>query len=145
MPSGFKHIYPPFVVSALTHRGYAPDPVALVPFTLQEHAGDGIVVLAPEGELDVATTGRLDARVEALTDTVWALVLDFRRLTFIDSSGLRSLLMASQRCGDTGTELIVLSSERVERVIEVAKLGGQLPLRQVETLSPAVQRLAGQV
>jgi anti-sigma B factor antagonist len=119
--------------------------VGHVPFRLQEHVGDGIVVLAAEGELDVATAGRLDARVETLTRAVRALVLDFRRLTFIDSSGVRSLLMASQRCDATGTELTVLSSDRVERVIDVAKLRGQLPLRQVETLSPVVQRLAGLV
>jgi anti-anti-sigma factor len=44
------------------------------------------------GELDVSTMGVFDAALAAAHDGDGAVVLDLSRVTFIDSSGLRSLI-----------------------------------------------------
>ena len=51
--------------------------------------GDGSVVIVLEGELDLATTGRLSAAVgDALASVSTCLVVDVERLQFADSSAI---------------------------------------------------------
>jgi anti-anti-sigma factor len=55
-------------------------------------------VIAPRGELDLATIGQLAAAVDALVADGWAaLVLDLRGLSFIDSIGLSFAIRQSAR------------------------------------------------
>lgn len=58
-----------------------------------ERREDGIAVLALEGELDLAITPRLRAQIEHAADGR-ALVIDMRRVTFVDSAALKELLRA---------------------------------------------------
>jgi anti-sigma B factor antagonist len=56
------------------------------------------VIVAPVGELDVATVGRVSVEIEALIDVGFAhLVLDLRELTFMDAAGLRLVLVQERR------------------------------------------------
>jgi anti-sigma B factor antagonist len=56
------------------------------------------VIVAPAGELDVATAGRVADEIEALVDVGFAdLVLDLRELTFMDAAGLRLVLVQARR------------------------------------------------
>ncbi len=65
----------------------------------EERAGTEASVVALRGELDVATVGRLrDALAAAIDDTSIALVVvDLVEVTFIDSTGLMTLLNALRR------------------------------------------------
>jgi anti-sigma B factor antagonist len=72
--------------SSIDDRGLRP-PAA---YAIRDAAADGAAVLVLEGELDLAATPRLRARVDELEEP--ALVLDFRRATFIDSAVLKELL-----------------------------------------------------
>jgi anti-sigma B factor antagonist len=57
------------------------------------------------------------------------IVLDLRGLTFIDSSGLRALIMADQRVrADGGRVIVVKGSDRVNQVLEVTGVARQIEL-----------------
>jgi anti-anti-sigma factor len=80
------------------------------------------------GEMDVANAGGVEqelTRVEA-TDAP-AIVLDLGGLTFIDSTGIRMLLMADTRSGSDSDRVILRSpSEAVLRVLHLAGLEDRL-------------------
>ena len=62
--------------------------------------------------------------------------IDRRGLTFIDSSGLRALMMAKQRAESHGTKLsIVPGPARVMRVFELVGLLDQLPFERQSAAS----------
>jgi anti-anti-sigma factor len=56
-------------------------------------------------------------------------VLDLRGLTFIDSSGLRALIMADQRIrGDGGSFIVVRGTDRVNEVMEMTGVAQRMEL-----------------
>ena len=73
----------------------------------------GIASLAPVGELDIYTAGDFEtelARAEARSPKL--LVFDLRRLKFVDSTGLRSLLGAARRAREAGRQIAVVRGPR---------------------------------
>ena len=61
---------------------------------------DGRTVVQVRGEIDAATCDELAAALTAATRSDAALELDVSGVTFIDSSGLRTLVLAQQHLGD---------------------------------------------
>lgn len=90
----------------------------------------GISVLALEGEIDIATVGRLDEALEAATaGTGGTLILDASEVSFIDSTGLRSILSAIASLSDSGRALaLVCVPGPVKRLIELTALTGRLAI-----------------
>jgi anti-anti-sigma factor len=86
--------------------------------------------IVPCGELDIATAGQLEQAVSrATSDAVPELVLDLRELTFMDSTGLRTLAQANVKAVQAGTALSIWRGPRqIERVLEISGLGPLLPL-----------------
>jgi anti-anti-sigma factor len=82
--------------------------------------GDGHV-LALEGELELATLPALELALQrAEAGDCSRVVVDLRRLDFLDSSGIHLLLCARDRCADLGREFeLVLEPGPVQRVLEV--------------------------
>jgi anti-sigma B factor antagonist len=69
---------------------------AIFQVEIQREAGRAIVI--PSGELDLATVEGLGAAIDGLVDAGFkTVVLDLRRLTFIDSTGLRLIVRESRR------------------------------------------------
>jgi anti-anti-sigma factor len=67
------------------------------------------VIVAPHGELDVATVGAVRAALDELRAAGWAsIVLDLREVTFIDSTGLSLLLEADGAARSTGTAFAIV-------------------------------------
>ncbi len=60
---------------------------------------NGSVVVALAGEIDMATAPRFRAVLEAAVAASNHVILDCQRLTFIDSCGLREVVLAVQRLG----------------------------------------------
>ena len=81
-------------------------------------------VLALAGELDMSTVAEVDAQLAALCEQgVRRLVVDLRRLEFIDSTGLRLLVTWLRRGQDGGPPLAVVPGpSNVQRVLEIAGL-----------------------
>ena len=86
--------------------------------------------ISPCGELDLATSPQLErAIVEATSEAVPELVLDLRELTFLDSTGLRTLAQANLKAEQAGTTLSIWRGpHQIDRVLEISGLGPLLPL-----------------
>jgi anti-sigma B factor antagonist len=91
---------------------------------------DGSARIELAGELDLATGPDLERALEAqLSQAVTDIVLDLRGVTFIDSSGLRVVLVASRSAAHEGRRLIVVPGDgQVLRVIRLAQVEDRLDL-----------------
>ncbi len=87
----------------------------------QSGAGIGV-----SGEIDAATVPDFSNAIQALFDgssTGADAVVDMAGVTFIDSSGLRSLIRAHHHAESTGKRLVILNpSTVVSRLIELSGL-----------------------
>jgi anti-anti-sigma factor len=82
-------------------------------------------VIALQGELDMAGAATLEAELERLDSD--ALVLDLRGLTFMDSSGLRVLVVNAQRAQDRGRRFaLVPGAAQVMRVFDITRMRERL-------------------
>jgi len=84
------------------------------------------------GELDLDGAPRMEEellRVEA-TD-VASIVVDLSRLEFIDSTGLRLLVMAAERCATDRRLALLRGPKQVHRVFEITDLVDRLPFADV--------------
>ncbi len=104
-------------------------------FGLQQvvHATRHTLVLT--GELDVASAPVLATAVAHIRmHRSTLVVLDLRKLTFIDSTGIRAVLVTRELCADCGCEFsLIAGPPRVRRVFEVCGLLDRLPFRNDES------------
>jgi len=90
------------------------------------------VVIALEGELDMASAPLLQKAIESADLDDGMVVLDLHDLQFIDSTGLRVILAARKLCSERNQELAVThSSQQVERLLSVTGVAEHL-----RTISP---------
>ncbi len=89
---------------------------------------DGHVRLLLTGELDHATTRGLTQRLDQLKESSSPVRLDLSRLEFIDSSGIRFLLLSVREARADGWKLDLDRSVswQVERVIKVLGIDSML-------------------
>lgn len=109
------------------------------PFTIERHRlGDDGIRLALIGELDLATLHLLEQELEQIGPNEKRLVLDLRRLQFIDSSGLHALLRADRRLSDAGGQLTIVRGPRaVERLFQLTGLDSRLRVVDQHDIDPA--------
>jgi anti-sigma B factor antagonist len=91
----------------------------------------GVRVLRLQGELDMAGVDRFE-RLLAVGDgsaEISTYVIDLRELNFMDSSGLRSMIMADQRVrAEGGRFVIVRGPDRVNQVLEMTGVAKHVEL-----------------
>jgi anti-anti-sigma factor len=88
----------------------------------------GVVVVKPQGDLDIATTPMLDEILGDLARQSASAVLDLSSVDFIDSSGLQSILAAHAASQRDGFGLTMLPGPPpVMKVFELAGLTDRLP------------------
>jgi anti-sigma B factor antagonist len=90
----------------------------------RRRVGDAIVV-APAGEIDLATVDVLGAEIDGAVETTDTLVLDLRDVTFIDSAGLR-LVLETSRAFDRFS--VVRGPREVQRVFDLVGLESRLTM-----------------
>jgi anti-sigma B factor antagonist len=96
-------------------------------FSVSTHREGSRVTVTVTGELDLHSSTILGDRLAELSD-VTDIELDAGGVSFIDSAGLRALLMASKAAGDRGSELrVVVLSDQMARVVEIAGVTELLP------------------
>jgi anti-sigma B factor antagonist len=107
--------------------------VSAIPPTLRirSELTGGWHVLTLSGELDLASAGVLDTAIaELCTDGAERITLELSELEFMDSTGLRSVLVGQELCEVNGCELMIGElSPQVRRLFEVSGVGEKLSYR----------------
>jgi anti-sigma B factor antagonist len=82
------------------------------------------------GEFDLACAQDFRERSKAIdNDAFRRVVLDLRKLTFIDSTGLRLIIDLWKRSREKGLEIVVVrGSEAVQRVFKITGMDEVLPM-----------------
>ena len=79
---------------------------------------EGVLTLKLEGRLDTATAPQLDAVLGAEADAE-KLILDFEKLDYISSAGLRVLLQSEKRMSTRGGMKLVGVNEAIMGIFEM--------------------------
>ena len=95
--------------------------------SIRREARSAVIELA--GELDLHESRRLSAAVaEILSERVELVELDATALTFIDSAGLRAILLARAGAAEQGVTFLISGvSPQIRRVMEIAGAEDLLP------------------
>ena len=84
-------------------------------------------ILAVEGRLDAESAPKLRAVVETL-DEVRDLTLDFSRLLYISSAGLRVLMIAHRVVGEDGKIRVIHAKDVIRTVLEMTGFAAVLTI-----------------
>jgi anti-anti-sigma factor len=101
---------------------------------IETRRDSGRTTLALSGELDMASAEVLQkALASDDLQGEQTIVLDLQQLEFIDSTGLRSILAALERCRERHQEFAITpGSEQVQRLLRITGVAEHLP-----TVAPA--------
>ena len=113
-------------------------------YTVGQHAlTGGTHVIAVGGELDMSAAPDLRTAIhDALDDGAVTVVVDLSEATFIDSTGIGTLMAAQHRLKDIGGSLeLVCSEPNLLRVFEIVGLNRQLSIHA--TTEAALSAFAG--
>ncbi len=99
------------------------------PFAVSHHLEGTTGTLVLSGELDASSAPQVDQAVDALVaDGAQQLVIDLGEVTFIDSSGLRTLIRARKRLGDADVVRLRNPQVGTVRLLEITGLTDQFPV-----------------
>ncbi len=89
-------------------------------------AGDGVCVVIPAGEIDLATAPRLKSSLVGLLDEGHTrFVLDLSEVRYLDSTGLGVLIAFSRRLTDDGQIVLAAAPDPVIGLLELTGLDAQ--------------------
>lgn len=117
----------------------------IAPFRIDVHPERARVRVEPVGELDLATADVLQRHLSELRDSGFhSIVLDLRRVTFLDSTGIALILEEDRRARDAGMEFVLISGPvAVQRalgmcgVLDELRFVGLEPRRDEPAARPA--------
>jgi anti-sigma B factor antagonist len=96
------------------------------PFRCDVIEGRASAVVAPHGELDLETVDEARAALRSVL-TKPSVTLDLRRLSFIDSTGLRLILEIDAHARQDGFNFFVVrGGPDIQRVFEITGVGSHL-------------------
>ena len=100
------------------------------PLEIITEQGEGQARIALVGELDIASAPQFEEGLEKVEgDAPAVLVLDLRKVEFIDSTGLRAVISADERARSGGRRLVIIrGTTAVERVFSVTQLDQRLEI-----------------
>jgi anti-sigma B factor antagonist len=90
-------------------------------FATEARQDGQIWVVRVRGEVDIATAPKLDTTFDAVVASKPSRVLvELEDVTFLDSSGIRSLMVAQRRLEETGSTMVIDGmSAAVKQVLEI--------------------------
>ena len=92
------------------------------------------------GELDIATTPQLARALHALRARL--VVLDLRKLAFMDSCGVHAIVDASVRARDVGRRILLLAGPpAVDRVFTLTESSDDVVYGDIHPVEPSAQAL----
>ncbi|MCX4903134.1 STAS domain-containing protein [Streptomyces sp. NBC_00878] len=113
----------------LPERGTAEPGVPTANPYAHSYPSGGFTVVEVRGEIDMATADALTEHLDAATSAPAPRVLvDLRRVAFIDCSGLRVLCRADRRAKERGGSLRLVSDQpRIHRLLRASGLLNRFP------------------
>lgn len=90
---------------------------------------DTSLTVALEGRLDTTTAPTLEAELAEPLDGVTDLVLDFAKLDYISSAGLRVLLATQKRMNKQGTMTVKHVNSDIREVFEITGFSDILTIK----------------
>ena len=87
--------------------------------TINKTKTDSVLTVALEGRLDTTTAPELEAALNGALEGVTELVMDFAKLEYISSAGLRVLLSAQKTMNKQGKMKVLHVSADVMEIFEV--------------------------
>ena len=87
--------------------------------TIAKQQNGSALTLALEGRLDTVTSPELEKELKASLDGADSLILDFSKLDYISSAGLRVLLSAHKQMSTKGGMKVTNVNEIVREVFDV--------------------------
>ena len=86
---------------------------------IEKQVKDGMVCCALEGRLDTTTAPELEKELGSVLDSATGLTMDFSRLDYISSAGLRVLLSAHKAMSRKGGMKVTNVNEVVREVFDI--------------------------
>ncbi|MCY4068150.1 MAG: STAS domain-containing protein [Acidimicrobiaceae bacterium] len=84
---------------------------------------EGVVVIGAEGRIDSSNSREFHSGIEAaIADDDQGVVVDFERVSYISSAGMRVILLLAKTLKNKGTELALCSMQ--ESVLEIFTISG---------------------
>ena len=96
--------------------------------TIEKMRSNNELTVSLEGRLDTVTAPSLEAELKANLDGIQELVLDFQKLEYISSAGLRVLLMAQKTMNKQGSMVIRNVNETIAEVFEITGFADMLTI-----------------
>ena len=87
--------------------------------TIKKELNGKDLTVAIEGRLDTITAPELETELKASLDGVEKLVLDFSKLEYISSAGLRVLLSTQKRMNTQGSMALKNVNDTIMEIFEV--------------------------
>ena len=87
--------------------------------TITKNKNQSQLTVAVEGRLDTVTAPQLEGELKSSLDGVTALTLDFAKLEYISSAGLRVLLSAQKIMNKQGSMKVVNVNDTITEIFEV--------------------------
>jgi anti-sigma B factor antagonist len=98
-------------------------------FQVEVRREGAAALIAISGELDLASGPRLEEELSSLDPEVTLVVVDLRRLEFMDSTGLSIIVRAHQRLAEQDRELsLVRGSAQVQRLLDLTGVAERVRL-----------------
>lgn len=92
------------------------------------NAGDGLVRVQPQGELDLASSPALAETLRKEIAAGHRVLLDLSGVSFIDSSGLNTILIAIRDSRPGSLQISRVLSASVRQLVELTGVRSMLPL-----------------
>ena len=81
---------------------------------------DDAVVVRLDGEVDISSADLLSEQFEAIAGRgATSVILDATEVTFMDSTGLHALVEGKRRLHERGSQIFLVPSQQVRRVLEL--------------------------
>ncbi len=91
---------------------------------------DNIILLKLKGRFDAGTSGELEnGIIPLIVDGLKGLAIDFSQLDYINSSGLRVILMAAKKISKVGGKMTLFSmKEHIKEVFDMTGFSSIIPV-----------------
>ena len=86
---------------------------------IEQKKNENTLTIALEGRLDTTTSPELEAALSGALEGVETLIMDFGKLAYLSSAGLRVLLATQKRMNKQGKMIIKNVNETIMEVFDI--------------------------